>query len=130
MITRRKQPRKKALWTRAFPKQVDNHVDKNKAAEKRLYRQEALAFVAAAIARGETCPVVDAIPELHNGMKYGHKISAKLNEVHHRQGRRGKLLRHQPLWMACSKQGHRWIHANTAEAARRGWLLSPWNKQT
>jgi hypothetical protein len=94
-----------------------------------LYRVEAREFIRAAVARGETCPVVATVPELANGMKYGHPVSAKLNEVHHTHGRTGRLLRHQDWWLAVSKQGHRWIHANVQEARRRGWICSAgeWN---
>lgn len=101
------------------------------AAERRLYRAEARAFVAAAVARGETCPVVAAVPELRNGRKYGWPISAKLNEVHHKNGRRGKLLRDQRFWIALSKQGHRWCHQNISAARALGFFcqVGKWNKQ-
>lgn len=93
------------------------------------YRREAREFVRAAIARGETCPVVAAIEKLREGMKYGWQISDKLNEVHHIRGR-GHLLLDKRFWMCCSKSGHRWIHSNVADAQARGWIARPgeWGK--
>lgn len=101
---------------------------KHTAQESRLYAAEARAFVAAAVARGETCPVVAAVPELREGKKYGWPISARLNEVHHTRGRRGPLLRDRRFWLAVSKQGHRWVHANPARARELGFLcpLGQW----
>jgi hypothetical protein len=90
------------------------------------YAREARAFVAAAAARGETCPVVAAVKELRESYRYGWPTSARLSEVHHVYGRgyggRGPLLMDKRLWMAVSKAGHRWIDANKAEARKRGWL--------
>ncbi len=130
MIPRRKTPRPKALWTRIWPDTVERTSKQHTAVERTAYRKEARAFVKAAIARGETCPVVAAIPELRDGTRYGHPISGRLNEVHHTHGRTGKLLRHQQWWMAVSKAGHRWIHAHIAEARKHGWICQPgqWNK--
>ena len=99
------------------------------AAELRLYRQDALEFVAEAIAAGGHCPVVSAITQLRNGYKYGHPISDKLNEVHHARGRLGPLLRDKRFWIAVSKQGHRWIHSNIHWARHFGWICEAgqWN---
>lgn len=121
---------KPALWRQAFSSQV-SVVSKVRAKEARLYANEARAFVAASIARGESCPVVRCIDSLRNGVKYGHPISPKLSEIHHRNGRVGKLLRCQKYWMAVSKQGHRWIHANIREAREHGWICKEgdWNNQ-
>lgn len=101
-----------------------------KRLERRLYKVEAREFVRAAVERGETCPVVAAIPELRNGTKYGWPVSDRLNEIHHIRGRTGRLLRDQRFWMAVSKQGHRWIHSNPAAARQRGWYAEKgdWNK--
>lgn len=123
--------KKKALWHTAFPAQVDNRAAQRKTSDKRLYRDEASAYVAVAVAAGLTCPVVAAIPELRDGRRYGHRISGKLNEVHHMNGRRGRLLRYQLFWTALSKQGHRWVHQHPKEAREHGWLCAAglWNKQ-
>jgi hypothetical protein len=114
---------KPAPWTRAFPSQV------TAPKPRETHGAEARDFVKAEIAAGKTCPVVAAVPELRGGFRYGHRISAKLNEVHHVYGRRGRLLRWQPGWKAVSKQGHRWVHEHVAEAVARGWIGPPgtWN---
>lgn len=44
-------------------------------------------------------------------------------EIHHRKHREGKRLNDEQYWMACSRQGHRAIHANPALAYKMGWLL-------
>ncbi len=110
------------------PKRIRTR-SKLRTVEDRLYRIEAREFVADAIRRGQTCPVVAAIPELHNGRKYGHAICARLNEVHHKRGRLGSLQRDRRFWLAVSKQGHRWIHANLEAARERGWVcaIGQWN---
>jgi hypothetical protein len=144
MIT--KKPKRKALWMTAFPSQAVKTmtkpeklkrlrkairpVSKRKQAVTAEYREKARAFVKDAIARGETCPVVAAIEELREGFRYGHQISAKLNEVHHTRGRAGGLLCDERFWIALSKQGHRWVHENIEESRKRGWLCArgDWNR--
>ena len=118
MITRKSKPAK-YLGPLANTMQT---AKQRLAAERRRYRIEARAFVAESVARGERCPVVAAIPELRNGRKYGHPISARLTECHHRFGRVGKLLRWQAGWMAVSRLGHRWIHQHVSEARAHGWM--------
>lgn len=132
---------KKAIWQQAFPSQVAatvapvakriRSVSKSKASEHRLYVAEARAFVAAAVARGETCRVVEEIAMLRDGHRYGHPISAKLSEVHHTRGRLAGLLREQRFWIPVSKQGHRFIHSNIEYSRKRGWICAAgdWNKQ-
>lgn len=142
----------KAPWITAFPEQVNKPMrltfDKKKkpakylgplaeakpvrmtrSKEEELYAEEAREFVRAAIKAGKTCPVVAVVPELQRGRKYGHKVSATLNEVHHCRGRSGPLLRDQRFWVAISKQGHRWVHANKPAARALGFLCpaGEWN---
>lgn len=62
-------------------------VSKKRQATSKEYRERAAAFVKAAIGNGQVCEVVMTIPGLRDGMKYGHRISANLNEVHHKRGR-------------------------------------------
>ncbi len=122
-----RSPEKKKRLTNGQRKRIGR--SKAWKATNPIYVEEAREFVRAAIERGETCPVVEAIRKLRNGMKYGHPICARLNEVHHRFGRLGELLEWQPGWMAVSKQGHRWIHSNIEEAMKRGWIgpKGTWN---
>lgn len=104
-------------------------ISKRRQQRSAEYTRKARAFVAAAIARGWTCPVVACIPELRYGVKYGWPISNRLNEVHHTRGRAGALLLDERYWLAVSKQGHRWIHEHPAQARNMGWLAQPgeWN---
>ena len=110
---------------RSRPRTAKQHT----AAERRLYREEARAFVATAILMGGTCIVVNTIPELRDGKRYGHRISNKLTEIHHCRGRAKSLLRDKRFWMPVSRAGHRWLHANIAEARAHGWICEAgqWN---
>ena len=47
------------------------------------------------------------------------------HEVHHKAGRKGKLLNHVPLWLAVGRAGHEWIHANPAKAYELGFSVPP-----
>lgn len=130
----RKSKKPKAIWTQAFPEQRNqrNGTGRHTADEIRCYRAAARMFVNVRVEFGDTCHVVDAIPELRNGFRYGHRISNRLTEVHHTRGRAGALLLDKRFWIAVSRIGHRWIHSNPAEARRRGWLcaVGEWNKPT
>lgn len=133
-----------APWMAAFPDQVRlvapkkllrpvrkriRSESKVRAVHLRVYRIEARKFLAAARKAGWNCPVVDEIASLRNGSKYGHPISSKITEVHHMRGRVSGLLLDQRFWIAVSKQGHRWIHANVKESRKRGWICAAgqWN---
>lgn len=122
---------RRAPWTRAFPATVAARTAKSKRLRSRSKRQqrrtaayvrEARAFVAAEVAAGKTCPVVAAVPELRNGFKYGHPISARITQVHHTRGRLGPLLMDKRGWRGVSAMGHRWIDANREAARALGFL--------
>ena len=135
-----KKPRKQALWLTTFPEQKVKtalRLDKVKRQPKRIrpmskkrqatskeYREKAAAFVAAAIARGETCPVVAAIEDLRESIRYGHPCCNRPNEVHHTRGRAGSLLLDERYWLALSKQGHRFVHEHPEVARENGWLCA------
>lgn len=53
---------------------------------------------------------------------YGVKVPLA-TEIHHKRGRLGKLLYDKTYFMAVSRQGHEWIHANTRESYARGYML-------
>lgn len=126
---------KKALWAamcyvkKVKPKRFIRPASKRKQSTNAEYRREARQVVISLSLLGVTCPVVDSIPELRDGKMYGHKISNKLNEIHHTRGRLGSLLTDKRYWLAVSKQGHRWIHSNITEARKRGWICEKgkWN---
>ena len=44
-------------------------------------------------------------------------------EIHHKKGRRGKLLNYVPYWLAISRKGHEWVHANPEKAYKLGFLI-------
>lgn len=140
-----KKKGKPALWMSVFPEQavktmtkpekvaklckLIRPVSKRHQATDREYREKARAFVVAAIARGETCPVVNTIEDLRDSTRYGWPCSNKLNEVHHLRGRAGSLKLDERFWMPISKAGHRWVHGNMEEARQHGWLcqIGEWN---
>ena len=127
-----KRKTKPAVWQTAFPVEREEPkrkrvkpVSDRRRGEVEAYRKAAREFVRTAVRSGGTCPVVNAVPELRDGFKYGHKVSNRLNEVHHVRGRAGALLNDRRHWLALSKQGHRWVHEHPAEAVRLGWLGGP-----
>jgi hypothetical protein len=51
-------------------------------------------------------------------------VTGKLaTEIHHMNGRENERLLDQIYWLAVSREGHQWIHANTPEAREKGWLI-------
>ena len=126
-------------WTTAFPKQVEPDINAHTKEDKRLYRIEAKEYVSQMRRLGHTCPVFEKFDELPAAMQAmltypwnGKRRSNKLNEVHHRRGRLGKLLRNRLWWLAVSIWGHRAIHAFPNTARKFGWLCAKgeWNVQT
>jgi hypothetical protein len=65
------------------------------------------------------CPV---IAKLEN-----KTISA--TEVHHTNGREGERLNDQEYWLAVSREGHQWIHANPELAREQGWLTKDYKDE-
>jgi hypothetical protein len=124
---------KPANWTVAFPATRSAAAFHGEVKKKRRpsvqhrYRREAREFVEAHA--GKSCPVWLSVPELRSGRKYGHPISGKVTEVHHRFGRVGRLLRWQAGWLGVSKQGHRWIHEHVEKARELGFVgpVGTWN---
>ena len=115
----RKEPRKKALWTTTFPEQLQSNEprpkkriatrSKKKREQDKIYSVERQEFLTA----NPRCAV------------FPKKRSA---EVHHRKGRSGSLYLDSSHWLAVSRDGHRWIHDNIAEARKRGWIEEGWNQ--
>lgn len=129
---RREKKTKPAIWQRAFPDQLRRlnpeprrrKPSSGRNLERRLYKQEARAFIEAANAKGQFCPVAFVL--------WGQMLPVE--DVHHTRGRgyggRGPLLRDQRFWLAVSRKGHDWIHNNTAAAIQHGWLCERglWNR--
>lgn len=85
---------------------------RSRACDKRMktYREQAKIF----LAQNPKCAVL-----------FGRRST----EIHHRFGRRGRLLLWQPGWLAVSALAHAAIHRLPAEARRQG-LIGPvgtWN---
>jgi hypothetical protein len=49
--------------------------------------------------------------------------TVRTNDVHHIHGRENDLLLDQEFWLAVSREGHDWIHANPEIAREEGWLI-------
>lgn len=128
----RKPKQRRAPWTTmksqahrltpGKPRKPVRAVSKRRQATSAEYRRLSRAFLDAERRAGKTCEIVDTIPELRDGQKYGHAISNRLAHTHHVFGRQGVLLTWVPGFKAVSAQGHRWIDANREAARAHGWL--------
>ncbi|TXH49972.1 MAG: hypothetical protein E6Q97_21345 [Desulfurellales bacterium] len=49
----------------------------------------------------------------------------RATEIHHSRGRIGRLLNMTEFWVPVSREGHRWINDNPAEARNRTWMGIP-----
>ena len=47
------------------------------------------------------------------------------DQIHHKAGRKGRLLNYVPYWLAVSDPGHKWIHANPKKAYQLNFLIRP-----
>ena len=47
----------------------------------------------------------------------------KTTEVHHTNGRENERLIDREFWLAVSREGHQWIHANPKISREKGWLI-------
>jgi len=127
---------RKACWTQVEGAQpVRAPAPREKKKKEPPYPKEYPAFARGIVKRdsanGRTCPVVAAIPELRDGMAYGHKISARIKHCHHifGHGPNGELLMWAPGCVGVSVMGHRWIHSHPEEARKHGWYAPEglWN---
>ena len=44
-------------------------------------------------------------------------------EIHHMDGREYERLIDESMWLAVTRDGHKWIHANPKEAREKGYLI-------
>jgi hypothetical protein len=109
-------------------KPIKKASDKRKR-ESYLYTQKKNIFLA--LPENKYCPVAEAV--------YQGKIPANqfqdselvfncsgyflTNQVHHKAGRKGKLLNYVPYWLAVCQFGHDWIHANPEQAYKLGFSI-------
>jgi hypothetical protein len=91
-------------WLRK-PRKAIRPVSKKRAPKLKEYAIRRHAFLAAN-------PMCAVFPQL------------LATELHHSKGRVGKYLLDESTWYAVSFDGHKWIHANVAEARERGFIKS------
>lgn len=131
-MTIHKRKTRKAIWTRAYPKQakaLHPETATLKATEdtkKAVYRAIEVEFMANHQAC-EVCPKIWSCEEIkEDGVAFWHEAT----EPHHVRGRQGLLLFDVRYWLATCSKAHRWIHDNP-EAARKLGLLADkgdWHK--
>ena len=79
--------------------------------ESYRYTKKRKTFLA--LPENEFCPVAKAV----------FNEDLLTTEVHHKAGRKGKLLNYVPFWLAVSRNGHNWINDNPKEAYKLGFLI-------
>ena len=83
------------------PKVGINQVSDKTAELKKQYLAERVEFL-----KGKICPVTNK----------------PATEIHHTNGRTYERLIDKEYWLAVTRQGHGYIHANPKEARKNGWL--------
>lgn len=111
----------KAIWLKTFPEQAQKLRPENgekrktgnrRAGERRQYIREKKKFISA----NPKC----AVNSKHSAI-----------QIHHKFGRRGRLLRWQPGWVQVCQNCHSWIHAHILEARVLGLMCEAgnWNNE-
>ena len=77
-------------------------VSKKRAERLKTYSELRKEFL-----KGKRCPVTGEVA----------------TEIHHTNGRENERLNDVEFWLAVSRRGHEWIHANPKEAREAGWLV-------
>lgn len=104
-----------------YKKEKDKKKDKSptpipKFSNKRS-KQEAAYNVACKVfkmkAENKYCPVMSKLKG----------TTVLTTDVHHINGRENEMLLDQEFWLAVSREGHSYIHANTDIAREEGWLI-------
>lgn len=86
-------------------------MSEKRKAESYLYTKKRKTFLQ--LPENKYCPVAEAI----------FNEERLTTEVHHKAGRKGKLLNYVPYWLAVSRKGHIWIHENPKEAYKLNFLI-------
>lgn len=127
-MTRRRTPRPKALWTTLPRARVIVAISRKRrirpataarAASQRRYRQRVKDWLRAGTPAHRVCVVSLRLQ--------WSPVAA--TQVHHKYGRRGRLLNWEPGWLPVSACGHQWITDYPKEAVALG-LVGPvgtWN---
>jgi hypothetical protein len=64
------------------------------------------------------CPVIAKL--------YGKTV--RTTEIHHTNGRENDRLTDRSFWLAVSRQGHQYIHANMLIAREQGWITNDYSE--
>lgn len=56
-------------------------------------------------------------------MKHFQDVDMPVTEIHHMNGREGGRLNDTNYWLAVTRVGHSWIHANPKQARELNWLI-------
>lgn len=85
----------------------------SRTAQERVYRAR-VSLLLQTRYRKTFCPVVWETSK--------HTRKVPVTQCHHIDGREGKLLLKEDLWLFVSDEGHRWIHEHPNAAREQGWL--------
>jgi hypothetical protein len=55
--------------------------------------------------------------------------TVRATEIHHTNGRENERLTDRMYWLAVSREGHKWIHANPELAREQGWLTKDYKDE-
>lgn len=101
------------------PRKYIRSASAKRAKELRQYAHDRLDFLARP--ENKLCAVAKALK-----MDF-EEIRA--TEIHHKNGRCGRLLLDQRFWIPVSSFGHNWLHAHIAEARKLGLICEQgkWN---
>lgn len=86
-------------------------MSEKRKAESYIYTKKRKAFLA--LQENQVCIVSKAV----------FNETRLAREIHHKAGRKGKLLNYVPFWLAVSRKGHNWIHNNPEKAYQLGFLI-------
>lgn len=86
-------------------------MSKKRGSELRTYTKLRREFLAED--ENTYCPVM--------WMLHGRQVPTV--DIHHKAGREGKLLNDRRHWLAVSRAGHDFIHANPSVSRENGWLI-------
>ena len=107
-------------------KPIKQYSEKRKN-ESYKYTKKRKAFLA--LPENKYCPVAKAVFEgkidtfQDSELLFNRFGLLFTTEIHHKAGRKGKLLNYAPYWLAVSRSGHLWIHAHPEQAYELGFSI-------
>ncbi len=95
-----------------FKKQTPiRKVSVKRADQNKIYLKKRKEFLSRE--ENKFCPV----------MKHFQGVVLPATEIHHMNGRQGERLNDEKYWLAVTRVGHKWIHANPYKARKLKWLI-------